>query len=141
LGALVLPETNAPGRGAYWMDVSGNGANIQRAIPGTDWLLPAAPSAPTGIVNNTAGPVSITITDQTSGTITLMAVQSGIGKSAWQIPYVKISGVLALGTPQKAIASSDPISSATVSSNNLSVALVAANTNFRYQLTEVAFAP
>jgi hypothetical protein len=85
-----------------------------------------------GFFNNVSGNSDIPIADNTAGTLRVTAHQGGTGSSVWLTPYVKRGGVLILGTPQKAIITSDPISSITVSSNNARVAAVTANTYLRF---------
>jgi hypothetical protein len=91
-----------------------------------------------GTANNTAGPVVISIPDGYAGQLHITSRQSGTGKSYWAIPFVKSGGVLALGTAVKAFITADPITSATVSANNVSMALGADNTYLQWGLQATA---
>jgi hypothetical protein len=99
-----------------------------------DTLAANGLSAPDGLVNNTSGPVAISVPDNSFGQLAIMAYQNAFGSSTWLVPYTKRAGNLAIGTPQKSIISSDPISTVTVSSNNISVAVFAGNTNVKYRI-------
>lgn len=85
-----------------------------------------------GFFNNVSGNSDIPIADNTAGTLRVTAHQASTGSSVWLTPYVKRGGTLILGTPQKAIITSDPISSITVSSNNARVAAVTTGTYLRF---------
>lgn len=85
-----------------------------------------------GLFDNVSGNNDITVSDNTAGTLRVTAYQGSTGSSVWLVPYVKRGGTLALGTPQKAIVTADPITSITVSSNNARVAVGAANTYLRF---------
>lgn len=85
-----------------------------------------------GLFDNVSGNNDITVSDNTAGTLRVTAYQAATGSSVWLVPYVKRNGTLALGTPQKAIITADPISSITVSSNNARVAVGAANSYLRF---------
>jgi hypothetical protein len=88
---------------------------------------------------NTAGPVTITVPDNTGGQLILVSTQGGIGKSTWVIQYTKNGGTLVIGTPAKTIISADPISAAAESSGNVSITLLAANTNLRWGFVAAPF--
>lgn len=83
------------------------------------------------VLNNSAGPLDFTITDGTYGEVFVWGIQNGVGKSYWRIPFMKYAGTLTIGTEVKVILTADPISGITVVSNNLRIAVLAANSYVR----------
>lgn len=87
-----------------------------------------------GQFNNVGTAQSITISDTNGGYVVITGVQGGVGSSTWKLNFVKRSGSLAIGTADKAVLTADPISSVTVSSNNILVTPLAANTYITYAI-------
>lgn len=79
-------------------------------------------------LSNSAGPMTVTVSDNSAGTIFISGWQGGVGTSLWKIDYVKRSGTLTIGTPVKTIQTADPLTGASVVSDNLQVTFLAADT-------------
>lgn len=85
-----------------------------------------------GKTSATAGPVDITIDDNTHGFYIIGATKTGVGSSSWLQPFAKRNGTLTLGTPIKSIVTADPTTSVTVVSNNMRVTLGGASTDVTF---------
>lgn len=85
-----------------------------------------------GTEDNVPGPINILLPTYSAGTVTITAYQSGIGRSAWTVPYLVDSSAVSIGSPQTLVLSADPISSVSTGASVLTVFLVAANTNVNW---------
>lgn len=84
-----------------------------------------------GSAANIAGPSTVTIPDGTGGDVTINAYQPGVGRSRRTVSYIKIGGVLTLGTNTVGtMITADPIASCTVVANNLQINYVAGANNY-----------
>lgn len=115
--------------GSFALGLGTNGSTSQVTINSDSSV-----SAITGSFNNVGAAQTITINDTNGGYVVITGVQGGVGSSTWTLPFVKRSGSLAIGTASKAILTADPISSVTVSSNNISVTPLAANTYITFAI-------
>ena len=115
--------------GSFALGLGTNGSTSQVTINSDSSV-----SAITGSFNNVGTAQTITINDTNGGYVVITGVQGGVGSSTWTLPFVKRSGSLAIGTASKAILTADPISSVTVSSNNISVTPLAANTYITFAI-------
>lgn len=74
-----------------------------------------------GRLFNVGGNQTISIDNNTGGTITLNAYQNGIGFASWVVTFAKHLNVLVIGDITKAISTATPIDDVTVSADNTSI--------------------
>jgi len=78
---------------------------------------------------NTAGPVSITLPSDCTGTVRVSSYQSGVGRSFRTIPFLNFGGTVTLGTSDTTVVTADPVTSVAAGTGAVTLNLVAANTN------------
>lgn len=78
--------------------------------------------------NNVGSAQTLTVTDYTGGTVTITAMQPGIGFTTYTIPFAKRAGTLVIGIPSKATSAADPLSTVVASAGNIVITPLAANT-------------
>jgi len=78
---------------------------------------------------NTAGPVSITLPANCTGTVRVSSYQSGVGRSFRTIPFLNFGGTVTLGTSDTTVVTADPVTSVAAGTGAVTLNLVAANTN------------
>jgi hypothetical protein len=83
-------------------------------------------------VGNTAGPVAITIPNDTDGFILINAVQSGVGKVSYIVHYMNVSTTVTSNTVSTLVTGTSPITAITPGTNVITLTLFAANTNVNW---------
>jgi hypothetical protein len=95
----------------------------------------------TGVFSNVSGAQNVAIATEYGGTITITAVQGGVGASTWVVPFINRSGTTAVSTtPTKAVYTADPIGSVTASGANIVINATFANTYISYFIQYVPMA-
>lgn len=78
--------------------------------------------------NNVGSAQTLSVQDYTGGTVTITAMQPGIGFTTYTIPFAKRAGTLVIGTASKATSGADPLTSVAASAGSIVITPIAANT-------------
>lgn len=78
--------------------------------------------------NNVGSAQTLSVVDQSGGTVTITAMQPGIGFTTYVIPFCKRGGTLVIGTASKATSGSEPLTSIVASAGGIVITPIAANT-------------